>query len=170
MDAIGRGAQMAVSDCQNTFRWDRWNCPDSIFSRLVQTTHLLMQTLLSVIINFQEIAASLHTRASLRPRHYVSRGGAFSSKKLFARRHRWLWLLPTTLWGRGYETLQPRYKRGRSRQWLVVGRVLGQRRVWSARREKGARSSRRTWFRSAGQGSLTEQFSRKNGNCTNDYN
>ncbi|KAG8337736.1 Protein Wnt-8b [Homalodisca vitripennis] len=31
--SLTAGAQLALEQCQEEFQWDRWNCPDSVFSR-----------------------------------------------------------------------------------------------------------------------------------------
>ncbi|RZC10196.1 Wnt-8a [Asbolus verrucosus] len=33
MESIATGAQMAMDECKNVFKWDKWNCPQSSFSR-----------------------------------------------------------------------------------------------------------------------------------------
>ncbi|EFA11738.1 protein Wnt-8a isoform X1 [Tribolium castaneum] len=38
IESVANGAQMAMDECRNVFKWDRWNCPQSAFSR--QNNHL----------------------------------------------------------------------------------------------------------------------------------
>lgn len=33
VDTIAMGAQMAMDHCQMAFKWNRWNCPESTFTR-----------------------------------------------------------------------------------------------------------------------------------------
>jgi hypothetical protein len=33
MDSVMNGAQTAMNECKNVFKWSRWNCPQSAFSK-----------------------------------------------------------------------------------------------------------------------------------------
>jgi hypothetical protein len=33
MDTVMNGAQTAMNECKNVFKWSRWNCPQSAFSK-----------------------------------------------------------------------------------------------------------------------------------------